>query len=363
MEHVLLVYEQITAWFLQQMESNELKGGELLPSEAECMRRFDVSRGTVRKAYSYLVNNGYARTVRGKGIYVADNVLEALAGRREEKLKDVTARKIALVISGKEGFYTPIYEGVSENIRKNRWELVVMYNRTLDEERECIRNILKRKDIDGMLILPVRVKDERRVDFYSAVSHRNIPIVVIGKPPHGMLAPSVLVDDSITVYSMIEECHRKDCKNCVIFYESSEGELAFSNRLRAYYIAMARYYPTRKPVVIDIDREGWTAEAETFLRDSGEKVGFIFFNGNAIRPIFDLIGNAGKRLREDVAVIGYGPEQEYPFLDKKLSVMEIPKYELGLKSVEMLFEQMASEKRDFVKNIIFAAKYLEGETS
>ncbi len=43
--------------------------------------------------------------------------------------------------------------------------------------------------------------------------------------------------------------------------------------------------------------------------------------------------------------------------------MEIPKYELGLKSVEMLFEQMASEKRDFVKNIIFAAKYLEGETS
>ena len=39
MEHVLLVYEQIATWFLQQMESNELKGGELLPSETECWRR------------------------------------------------------------------------------------------------------------------------------------------------------------------------------------------------------------------------------------------------------------------------------------------------------------------------------------
>ena len=363
MENVRLVYEQIADWFLHQMECNELKGGDPLPSEADCMRRFDVSRGTVRKAYACLIENGYVRTVRGKGTYVVDNVLEVLSGDRKGRFRNAAARKIALVISGKDSFHTPIYEGVAENVRKNRWELVVMYNRTLDEERACIRNILKRKDIDGLLILPVRVKDERRADFYSAVSHRNIPIVVVGKPPHGMLAPSVLVDDSITVYSMIEECHKKDCKNCVIFYESSEGELAFSNRLRAYYIAMARYYPSRVPVAIDIDREGWTGQAEAFLRDFREKSGFIFFNVNAAKPLFEVIERTGKRLRKDVAVIGYGPEQEYPFLDLKLSVMDIPRYELGLKSVEILFEQMTSEKKEYVKQIIFPAKFLEGETS
>ncbi|MDO4522118.1 MAG: GntR family transcriptional regulator [Eubacteriales bacterium] len=48
------------------------KPGTLLPTEAELEKRFQVSRITVRKAIAMLVNEGYVKTVQGKGTEILD---------------------------------------------------------------------------------------------------------------------------------------------------------------------------------------------------------------------------------------------------------------------------------------------------
>jgi len=52
--------------------TNELKGGDRLPSELELARSLGVSRNVIRQAVSSLEMLGVVSVARGRGIYVAD---------------------------------------------------------------------------------------------------------------------------------------------------------------------------------------------------------------------------------------------------------------------------------------------------
>lgn len=62
-------YEQIYTLILKQMEEGTIKEGDKLPSESELMRKYGVSRGTVRKAIDILQERGYVQKIHGKGIF------------------------------------------------------------------------------------------------------------------------------------------------------------------------------------------------------------------------------------------------------------------------------------------------------
>ncbi len=64
------LYEQITCYVRESIQSGEYKPGELLPSEADFQQYFGVSRITVRRALKLLCEEGVLRSVQGKGTYV-----------------------------------------------------------------------------------------------------------------------------------------------------------------------------------------------------------------------------------------------------------------------------------------------------
>lgn len=62
------VYEEIVAL----IENKTYVVGELLPGEFELMKQYEVSRDTIRKALSLLVQNGYIQKSKGRGSIVLD---------------------------------------------------------------------------------------------------------------------------------------------------------------------------------------------------------------------------------------------------------------------------------------------------
>lgn len=66
-------YYQLTEILRQRITSGELKPGDQLPTEEMLCQEFDLSRGTVRHAFSALVNDGLVRREQGKGTFVIFN--------------------------------------------------------------------------------------------------------------------------------------------------------------------------------------------------------------------------------------------------------------------------------------------------
>src|SRR5690554_1844490 len=70
------VYQQIQSDIREKILNNELKEGELIPSENELHKMYGVSRMTVRHALNNLVNDGYLYRHKGKGTFVSNRKIE-----------------------------------------------------------------------------------------------------------------------------------------------------------------------------------------------------------------------------------------------------------------------------------------------
>lgn len=78
------LYYQIKQSILTAIKSGELKGGDMLPTELEYCQQCDVSRPTVRQAYSELVSERYLYRLKGKGTFVSEPKID---GRFLNKLQ------------------------------------------------------------------------------------------------------------------------------------------------------------------------------------------------------------------------------------------------------------------------------------
>ncbi|MEM4724537.1 MAG: GntR family transcriptional regulator [Candidatus Hadarchaeum sp.] len=65
------LYLQIKGWLRNSIERGDFSPGQRVPSETELMKRFGVSRATVRQAISELVLEGWLYRVQGSGTFVA----------------------------------------------------------------------------------------------------------------------------------------------------------------------------------------------------------------------------------------------------------------------------------------------------
>lgn len=65
-----LLYEEVVALLRNQLEQQQWKPGEQLPSEAELSAAFGVSRSTIREAVLCLVEEGVLIKKRGRGTFV-----------------------------------------------------------------------------------------------------------------------------------------------------------------------------------------------------------------------------------------------------------------------------------------------------
>lgn len=64
------VYLQVSEWIRNKIYTGEWETGDKIPSEKQIMDLLTVSRGTIKKAITGLVNEGLLSSVQGKGTYV-----------------------------------------------------------------------------------------------------------------------------------------------------------------------------------------------------------------------------------------------------------------------------------------------------
>lgn len=67
-------YIQISDYIEKEISDGVYKNGQMMPSELQMQKKFDVSRITIRKAYKVLIDNGLLKSIKGKGTFV--NILE-----------------------------------------------------------------------------------------------------------------------------------------------------------------------------------------------------------------------------------------------------------------------------------------------
>ena len=80
------IFEQVKQAIKKAIASNELKENEMLPSIRNLAQDLRISVMTVKRAYDELEEEGFIKTIHGKGSLVATKNIELL---KEEQMKEI----------------------------------------------------------------------------------------------------------------------------------------------------------------------------------------------------------------------------------------------------------------------------------
>ncbi|MBQ8812339.1 MAG: GntR family transcriptional regulator [Bacteroidales bacterium] len=113
------VYKQLIQHFEGQIAAGKYKVGDLLPSMNELAADLDISKETVKKAYSLLRDQGIVETKLGKGCYVAPSAIDR--------------QTTVLVLFDKLSLYKQVlFDSFTETLGKDVNVTILLHNQDVD---------------------------------------------------------------------------------------------------------------------------------------------------------------------------------------------------------------------------------------
>jgi len=257
-------------------------------------------------------------------------------------LRNRKTHTIGFVVPGLQPFFAEILEGVQSVARKKGYS-TVLCNTDYDPKQEeaYVVNLLERR-VDGVIFTSGVMRDEHILK----LKEEGIPIVLIEKFMESSDIPAIVIDNFSAAKKAVKHLLGLGYKN--IGYISAPLELVpLRERFEGYKQALLESQIPYDPSIVYIEK---TIKKED-LRSGYKIMEKILHQGNFPRAFFIVsdtlaigaikaIKDFGMRVPADIAIVGFDDIDIASFSDPPLTTMAQPKYEMGVKGMEMLIKVM-----------------------
>ncbi|MFA7373224.1 MAG: GntR family transcriptional regulator [bacterium] len=360
--NALPLYLQLEALIRNEIEFGAWKAGEILPTEEEFCRKYNVGQITVKRALRDLAKEGLLSRIKGKGTFVKPSI--PVAGRRN---------KIALIVPDIDDiFISEIYHGIEEvAVAKGYRVATYSSGRQIENENQNIGALIE-SDENGAIIFPYWGRFN--ASGILALKRKGFPFVLIDRYFPEIQADTVTVDNiggAITaVAHLIELGHKR------IGHIGGVNCTANEDRLEGYRRALGE---AGIPYDADIVKRITATDMDESIRFEPDDVGgykqmkellcvserpTAFFAGNdyiafgAIRAVKEV----GLKIPDDVAIAGFDDLKFSASLEIPLTTVYQPKYEIGKTAASILMEKI-EDKDTEIRRIVLPTSLVVRESS
>ena len=183
-------YETVKQTLRNEIIDGKYKINEKLPTESELMKRFDVSRYTIRRAVGDLENEHYIYRIQGGGGMFVQDWQRDWSTPEKNKIIGVISTHMADYI------FPSIILGIDSVVTDQGYSLIV--GNTLnnhDRERQTLLNMLDLK-IAGLIIEPTQsALPNSNLDLYRQLQNYHIPTILFHSTYPGFSFPTLLTKD------------------------------------------------------------------------------------------------------------------------------------------------------------------------
>ena len=350
-----LKYNQIEEELKALILEEKIKPGEKMPSENVLSKQYGVSRQTVRKAISDLVNEGFVYAVQGSGTYCSD------ASRFKKDSKD-----IAVVMTYLSDYIFPkVISGIDSVLSENGYSIVLKNtNNSRTREIKCLEELIE-KNIDGIIVEPSKSNVFCKHKYlYDKLDKYGIPYIFI-QGAYSVMEdkPHVIMDDEKGAYLLTGYLISQGHKNIIGVFKSDDTQ--GQNRHKGYAKALAKAGLTYDPEnVIWFYTEDRAVHPYTNLQKmikSGKKVdAIVAYNDQIAFHLIKAIRELGLKVPQDISITGYDNSQPAANTDITLTTIVHPQQELGKIAAQMLLKMIRGE--DVEKRIVVEPELVIGNS-
>jgi len=325
----------------EQILSGQFGNGGKFTPELDICRQFNISRTTVRHAISELVEEGLLVRYQGKGTFVRYKRSSA-----QKRLLSVIVCQHARVA----GAYDLFVQGAIHAAASLNYEIMV--SNSSHHSLAIMEQVLRLNELRtaGTIILPIQTgepNDNILDRVTAALKGADQKIVLADTYEPNSEFPTISSDNRKAMYDLtchlIEKGYRK-----IAFLTSQsietvvEREEGFLQAIEEHGLEHPPHYKL-DTVGHDIQRQGYQ-EVDVFLAMREPPEAIVCLHDLMAMNVLDACAKRGWKVPQQVAVVGFDGLPQGATCKPALTTMKQPLYEMGVKAVGMLIDQL--EGRD-----------------
>ncbi|MEI6947100.1 LacI family DNA-binding transcriptional regulator [Paraflavisolibacter sp. H34] len=217
--------------------------------------------------------------------------------------------------------------------------LISQCNETYETEVANAKAMLTNR-VDGILVS--LSKETRNFDHFKAFQKKGIPIVFFNRVCEDMMVPKVVVDDHDAAFKAVEHLIATGKKR--IAHLAGPDSLAISRKRHlGYKDALKKYnLPYDEDLVIasDLTLSKIRIYVKHLLDQDNPPDGLFAFNDPTAIEAIQSIKQMGRRIPEDIAVVGFSDNYASSFIEPSLTTIAQPVDEMGQVAMKLLLDLM-----------------------
>ena len=339
---VIKIYEQVKEYIEQ--DARQKSPGEYLSSEMQYAEQLDVSRPTVRKAVSELIEIGLIQRVPGKGLAVGNGIVSS-GGKI----------LIGMPFATGDGFIFRIVMSCIESANRLNYEYKVI--NSLDPE-ERMHLIMQESAEDYAAFILTIYDTSYDQQLIENLISRNARILLVDNKPDRLDLPIIGCNDFAGGYMvgkyLIKKNHRK-----IMYITSTRNVQTVRDRLDGFMQAFKDENLDTSEIFVYAVIDKGNPQMSNFFDTSFDcsilkEKGITALCGYSSLPIVSLCNTLalqGYRIPQDLRVIGYGEYSVVTATNTPITTIETHAEEMGRAIIESI-EQAKKLKQPLKGRII-----------
>lgn len=240
-------------------------------------------------------------------------------------------------------FFSTVIKGIENVASRAGYNVMVCNsNESIEAERKNIDALLSSR-VEGILISVAKATD--KADHIQKVKEAGVPLVFFDRALPGMEVDSVTVDDEEGAYQAVKHLLRTGCRR--ILHLSAPPHMEISrNRKNGYLRALKEFdIEPDSSCIIQCDSE---EKAEKLIPSFFEKEnipdGIFATNDITAATTMRIAKRYGKKVPEDISIVGFTNGQISNLTDPALSSVEQFGQEIGKQATTLLLNRLNSEE-------------------
>jgi len=252
-------------------------------------------------------------------------------------------RTIGLVVHNMHtDFFAPLLSGIEQVVSENQYNLLVATYKAAPHNNS--QPPLGPHNTDGVLVFADSLSEEQLIQ----LCRNKFPLVLIHRtPPPYLKIPFVTVENKAATRKIIDHLIEEHGRRSIIFLRGPYGQEDSHWREQGYISSLeAHGIPVNPNLILDGEFDGAVAykTINDLLAKSHKSFDAIFTgDDDAAVGVLTALIDAGIRVPEDVAVVGFDDSRLSPFLNPPLSTVRAPTQEVGQVATRQLFRLLQDE--------------------
>lgn len=310
-----------------------------IPSRHFLCKKYCLSRATVDRALQEMTEEGALYSIRGSGTFVSPRFVETRGSH---------VMSWGVVVPNIMDDICPVFlRGIEDFAQKLAINIVICNTDNDPEKEAAYLNRLADSGVRGVILIPTIIPSGSRTVFRQ-LERRGIPYVFCNRTIDGMehipfvssndfyggyCATKHLIDNGYRRIGFISRYHYRTSMNRFYGYTAALLEAGLSID-RSIVVSELK----------DFQNAGVDAFLEMVFRTERPPDAFFCHNDDVAAQVCAAIRARGKRIPQDVGVIGYDNTNVCETLEPKLTSVAFRNYEMGNKAAEILYDLICGKR-------------------